>query len=87
MSNSVQPYEQQPTRLHHLQDSLGKDTGMGCQFLLHNGILVNKSHPVMTDCVTPWTVAYQAPQSLEFSRQEHWSGLPFPSPRQSKGFL
>ena len=30
---------------------------------------------------TPWTVAYQAPQSVGFSRQEYWSGLPFPSPR------
>ena len=30
--------------------------------------------------VTPWTVAYQAPPSMEFSRQEYWSGLPFPSP-------
>ena len=30
--------------------------------------------------VTPWTVAYEAPQSMEFSRQEYWSGLPFPSP-------
>ena len=30
--------------------------------------------------VTPGTVAYQAPQSMEFSRQEYWSGLPFPSP-------
>ena len=29
---------------------------------------------------TPWTVAYQAPQSMGCSRQEHWSGLPFPSP-------
>ena len=29
---------------------------------------------------TPWTVNYQAPQSMEFSRQEYWSGLPFPSP-------
>ena len=29
---------------------------------------------------TPWTIAYQAPQSMEFSRQEYWSGLPFPSP-------
>ena len=29
---------------------------------------------------TPWIVAYQAPQSMEFSRQEYWSGLPFPSP-------
>ena len=29
---------------------------------------------------TPWTVAYQAPLSMGFSRQERWSGLPFPSP-------
>ena len=28
----------------------------------------------------PWTVAYPAPPSMEFSRQEYWSGLPFPSP-------
>ena len=28
----------------------------------------------------PWTVAYQAPPSMGFSRQEYWSGLPFPSP-------
>ena len=30
--------------------------------------------------VTPWTVAHQAPPPTEFSRQEYWSGLPFPSP-------
>ena len=29
---------------------------------------------------TPWTVAYQAPPSMGFSRQECWTGLPFPSP-------
>ena len=29
---------------------------------------------------TPWTVGHQAPASMEFPRQEHWSGLPFPSP-------
>ena len=29
---------------------------------------------------TPWTAAHQVPPSLGFSRQEHWSGLPFPSP-------
>ena len=29
---------------------------------------------------TPWTVTYKAPLSTEFSRQEYWSGLPFPSP-------
>ena len=31
-------------------------------------------------CVTPKTAAHQAPLSLRFSGQEHWSGLPFPSP-------
>ena len=31
-------------------------------------------------CVTQWTAAHQAPPSLRFSRQEHWSGLPSPSP-------
>ena len=30
--------------------------------------------------VTPWIVAHQAPLSMRFSRQEYWSGLPFPSP-------
>ena len=33
-------------------------------------------------CVTPKTAAHQAPPFLGFSRQEHWSGLPFPSPMQ-----
>ena len=32
------------------------------------------------DFVTPWTVACQTPLSMEFSRQEYWSGLPFPTP-------
>ena len=30
--------------------------------------------------MTLWTAAHQAPQSMGFSRQEYWSGLPFPSP-------
>ena len=34
----------------------------------------------MSDSAIPWTVAYQAPPSMGFSRQEYWSGLPFPSP-------
>ena len=33
----------------------------------------------MSKFVTPWTVAHQAPLSMEFSRQEYWSGLPFPT--------
>ena len=34
----------------------------------------------MSDSLRPHGLAYQAPQSTEFSRQEYWSGLPFPSP-------
>ena len=33
----------------------------------------------MSDSVTPWMLACQAPLSMEFSRQEYWSGLPFPT--------
>ena len=36
---------------------------------------------------TPWTVAYQPPPSMGFSRQEYWSGLPLPSPLPSPGDL
>ena len=38
------------------------------------------SYSVMSNSMTPWTVAHQAPLPMEFSRQEYWSGLPFPSP-------
>ena len=41
------------------------------------GALVTKSYLTF---VTPWTVACQAPLSMGFSRQEYWSGLPFPPP-------
>ena len=40
------------------------------------GGLVAKSYPALA---TPWTVACQTPLSMGFSRQECWSGLPFPS--------
>ena len=36
---------------------------------------------------TPLTVAYKAPLSMEFSRQEYWSGLPFPSPGDTQGLF
>jgi len=35
---------------------------------------------VVFNSLTPWTVAHQASQSMEFSRQKYWSGLPFPTP-------
>ena len=38
------------------------------------------SRSVVSDSVTTWTVAHQAPPSMAFSRQEYWSGLPGPSP-------
>ena len=39
------------------------------------------AHSVLLDSfATPWTVAHQAPLSMEFSRREYWSGLPFPPP-------
>ena len=38
------------------------------------------SHSVVSDSATPWTAACQAPLSIEFSRQEYWIGLLFPSP-------
>ena len=34
----------------------------------------------VSDSVTPWTVTHQVPLSMEFSRPEYWSGLPFPPP-------
>ena len=45
-----------------------------CECLVCCCCLVDKS------CLTPWTIAHQAPVSMGFSRQECWSGLPFPSP-------
>ena len=40
-----------------------------------------KVKSVVSDSATPWTVAHQAPPFMGFSRQEYWSRLPFPSPR------
>ena len=48
-----------------------------------------KSESEVAQCVqllaTPWTVAYQAPPSMGFSRQEYWSGVPLPSLRMHPG--
>ena len=49
-----------------------------CRSSDHEPIVKLLSHVQLF--VTPWTVAHQAPPSMEFSRQEYWSGLPFPSP-------
>ena len=42
----------------------------------------------MSDSSRPlWTAAYQAPPSMEFSRQEYWSGLPLPSPEVTEPYI
>ena len=78
------PHRRQPTRLPRPWDSLGKNPGAGCHFLLQC-MKVKSQSEVTQSCLTlatPWTAAYQAPPSMGFSRQEYWSGLPLPSPNQ-----
>ena len=71
-----------PTRLPCPWDSPGKNTGVGCHFLLQCMKVKSEgkslSHARLL--ATPWTAAYQAPPSMGFSRQEYWSGVPLPSP-------
>ena len=131
----VQPQRRQPTRLCRPWDSPGKNTGVGCHFLLQcmkvkSESEVAQSCLTLSDpmdcslpgssvhgtfqsrvlewvaiafsvyshccccccchfshirlCATPETAAHQALWPLGFSRQEHWSGLPFPSLKNSK---
>ena len=81
MSDSVRPHRRQPTRLPRPWDSPGKNTGVGCHFLLQC-MKVKSESEVIQSCLTlsnPWTAAYQAPPSMGFSRQEYWSRVPLPS--------
>ena len=86
MSDSVRPHRWQPPRLPRLWDSPGKNTGVGCHFLLQRmKVKVKVKVKVkLLSCVWPsatlWTEAFQAPLSMGFSRQEYWSGVPLPSP-------
>ena len=76
--NSVRPQRWQRSRLPRPWDSPGKNTGVGCHFLLQ--CVKVKSLSCVRLSATPWTAAYQAPPSMGFSRQEYWSGVPLPSP-------
>ena len=79
--DSVQPHRRQPTRLLCPWDSPGKNTGVGCHFLLQCMKVKVLSHVWLF--VTPWTAAYQAPPSMGFSRWQYWSGVPLPSPKDT----
>ena len=87
MSDSVRLHRRQPIRLPHPWDSPGKNTGVGCHFLLQcmKGKVKEKLLSRVQLFATPLTAAYQAPPSMGFSRQEYWSGVPVPSPKKSLG--
>ena len=89
VSDSVRPHRQQPTRLPHPWDSPGKNTGVGCHFLLQCMKVKGESEvaQLCPTLATPWTAAYQAPPSVGFSRQKYWSGVPLPSPLLHPGLL
>ena len=82
MSDSVRPHRRQPTRLLCPWDSPGKNTGVGCHCLLQCMKVKSESEAAQSCLLlaTPWTAAHQGPLSMGFSRQEHWSGVPLPSP-------
>ena len=78
----MRPHRRQPTRLPRPWDSPGKNTGVGCHFLLQC-TKVKSEREVAQSCptlsLTPCTAAHQAPPSMGFSRQENRSGVPLPS--------
>ena len=81
---TLRPHGLQPTRLLRPRDFPGKSTGVGCHWpvCVHAQLL---SHVWLF--ATQWTVACQAPLSMGFSRQEHWTGLPFLPPGAFPTFL
>ena len=84
----MRPHRWQPTRLPGPWDSPGKNTGVGCHFLLQ--CMKVKSEVVQSFSrvrlfATPWTATHQAPPSMGFSRQECWSGVPSSSPKSLDG--
>ena len=84
MSDSVRPHKWQPMRLRHPWDSPGKNTGVGCHFLLQC-MKVKSESEVAQSCQTrsdPMNCSPQAPPSMGSFRQEYWSGVPLPSPRK-----
>ena len=82
VSNSVRPQRRQPPRLPSPWDSPGK-TMEWVAISFSNAWkwkVKVKLHSRVRLLATPRTAAYQAPPSMGFSRQEHWSGVPLPSP-------
>ena len=84
MSDSVRPYGQQPTRLLCPQESPGKNTGVGCHFLLQC-MRVKSESEVAQPCPTlcdPVDCSLPSSSIMGFSRQESWSRVPSPFPER-----
>ena len=82
MSDSVRPHRQQPIRLFCPWDSPGKNTGMGCHFLLQC-MKVKSESEVAQSCPTlsdPMDCSLPGSSVHGFSKQEYWGGVPLPSP-------
>ena len=69
-----------PNVLHKESEFPNRDADVESRLVDTVGEGVKRSRSVVSDSATPQTVAYQAPPSMGFSRQEYWNGLPFPSP-------
>ena len=74
VSDSVRSHRRQPTRLLFPWDSPGKNTGVGCHFLLQCIKVKVKSLSHVRLFTPPWTADYSALPSIVFPRQEYWSG-------------
>ena len=86
MSNSVRPHRGQPTRLPVpgiLQARTVEWVAISFSSAWKWKVKV-KSLSRVRLLATPWTAAYQAPPSMEFSRQKYWSGVPLPSPSKDR---
>ena len=89
MSDSVRPHRRQPTRPPRPWDSPGKNTGVGCHFLLQcmkgkSESEVAQSCPSLLD---PMDCSLPGSSAMGFSRQEYWSGVPLPSLRKCPSFI
>ena len=91
MFDSLWLHGLKPARLLGPWNSPGKNTGVGSHSLLQEIfptqggnllLLLLSPFSLVRLCVTPQMAAHQAPPSLGFPRQDHCSGLPFPSPMQ-----
>ena len=85
VSDSVRPYRRQPTRLPCAWDSRGKNTEVGCRFLFQCMKVKSESEDTQS-CLTlhdPMDCSLTGSSVHGFSRQEYWSGVPLPSPKES----